>query len=241
MTLLFLKIFIAHLIGDFLLQPDKWVSDKASKKIRSKYLYWHLLVHLLSLLILLSFDSYFLWAMVWIILSHYLIDLAKLYAKDLLNQRWLFLLDQAAHLLVIIGVAYYYHPFQVDLQLVAQPPTLLFIAAILLATIVAGTVMKVIMAQWSLDEDDTNDSLPKAGYYIGILERFFVFTFIVLQQWQAIGFLIAAKSVFRFGDLSKAKDRKLTEYILIGTLLSFGLAILIGLAYNYLAGIYIFD
>jgi len=53
-----------------------------------------------------------------------------------------------------------------------------------------------------------------------------------MNEWQAIGFLIAAKSVFRFGDLSRAKDRKLTEYILIGTLLSFGFAILIGLLYK---------
>jgi hypothetical protein len=42
-------------------------------------------------------------------------------------------------------------------------------------------------------------------------------------------FLLAAKSIFRFGDLKKVKDRKLTEYVLIGTLLSFGIAILVGL------------
>ena len=54
---------------------------------------------------------------------------------------------------------------------------------------------------------------------------------------EGVGFLIAAKSVFRFGDLSKAKDRKLTEYILIGTLLSFGLAILFGLCYEYVLGL----
>jgi hypothetical protein len=44
-----------------------------------------------------------------------------------------------------------------------------------------------------------------------------------------IGFLLAAKSVFRFGDLTRAKNRKLTEYILIGTLLSFLIAIATGL------------
>ena len=87
------------------------------------------------------------------------------------------------------------------------------------------------MGKWSLLEDVNTDSLPSAGKTIGILERLFVFTFIVLGQWSAIGFLLAAKSVFRFSDLSRAKDRKLTEYILIGTLLSFGLAVLIGLAY----------
>ena len=55
-----------------------------------------------------------------------------------------------------------------------------------------------------------------------------------MQQWAAIGLLIAAKSVFRFGDLNKGKNRKLTEYVLIGTLLSFGLAILSGMLYLYL-------
>jgi len=67
-----------------------------------------------------------------------------------------------------------------------------------------------------------------------MLERLFVFGFILMQQWAAIGLLIAAKSVFRFGDLNKGKNRKLTEYVLIGTLLSFGLAILSGLFYGYL-------
>jgi len=84
-----------------------------------------------------------------------------------------------------------------------------------------------------MEEDKTEDSLKNAGQFIGILERLFVFAFILLNQWSAIGLLIAAKSVFRFGDLSRAKDRKLTEYILIGTLLSFGLAIATGLAYKY--------
>ena len=46
---------------------------------------------------------------------------------------------------------------------------------------------------------------------------------------EAVGFLLAAKSVFRFGDLKDDKDRMRTEYVLIGTLLSFGIAIGIGL------------
>jgi hypothetical protein len=50
-----------------------------------------------------------------------------------------------------------------------------------------------------------------------------------MGYFDAIGFLLAAKSIFRFGDLKEAKDRKLTEYVLIGTLLSFGIALLIGL------------
>jgi len=62
----------------------------------------------------------------------------------------------------------------------------------------------------------------------------FIFLFIVINYWQGIGFLLAAKSIFRFGDLTKSEDRNLTEYILIGTLLSFGIAIATAMGYNYL-------
>ncbi len=84
------------------------------------------------------------------------------------------------------------------------------------------------------EEGKASEGLEKAGFYIGILERLFVFIFIVLNHWEAIGFLPAAKSIFRFGDLTKARDRKLTEYILIGTLISFGLAIASGIIFKYL-------
>lgn len=86
------------------------------------------------------------------------------------------------------------------------------------------------MTNWSRAlNESTDESLINAGKYIGILERLFVFTFIVTGHWEAIGFLMAAKSIFRFGDLKESKDRKLTEYILIGTLLSFGIATATGL------------
>src|SRR5690606_32302350 len=100
-------------------------------------------------------------------------------------------------------------------------------------TSVVAILMRILMTNWVLEEDPKNDSLPNAGKYIGMLERLLVFGFIVLQQWAAIGWLVTAKSVFRFSDLSRAKDRKLTEYILIGTLLSFGFAILIGIIYLF--------
>ena len=76
-----------------------------------------------------------------------------------------------------------------------------------------------------------NGGINEAGKYIGMLERLFVFTFVVVSFWEGIGFLLAAKSIFRFGDLKENKEIRLTEYILIGTLLSFGLAILIGQLY----------
>lgn len=52
---------------------------------------------------------------------------------------------------------------------------------------------------------------------IGFLERIFVFLFILLNQYTAIGFIIAAKGIVRYPDFGK---KSFNEYILIGTLLS---------------------
>tara|TARA_R110000737_G_scaffold122423_2_gene154362 strand:- start:658 stop:939 length:282 start_codon:yes stop_codon:yes gene_type:complete len=91
--------------------------------------------------------------------------------------------------------------------------------------------MGVILEGMSNQIETDHKSLPNAGKYIGIIERLFVLIFIVIGRWEVIGLLIAAKSVFRFNDLKERNNRKLTEYILIGTLVSFGLAILSGLLY----------
>lgn len=234
MILLTLKLLIAHIIGDFVLQPNRWVNDKKAKKHKSKFFYLHGLVHFIALLVLLQFDWSFWPYVVVIVISHLIIDLIKLNLENKVNARLLFTLDQLLHIIIIGVVVYFKNPYPINFGNIYTKESLLIILAILLITYVSAIVMKMIMSKWSLEEDNSEDSLKSAGKYIGILERLFVFGFIILNQWSAIGLLIAAKSVFRFGDLSRAKDRKLTEYILIGTLISFGLAISIGLSYKYL-------
>ena len=150
------------------------------------------------------------------------------------NARWLFAADQSAHLLVIIGMSLIYIPDYTISESLFSQQNLFLLLCLLLLTSTYSVIMQVLMSRWVVKEDEENQSLPAAGKYIGMLERVFIFAFVLLNQWSAIGFLITAKSVFRFGDLSRAKDRKLTEYILIGTLLSFGLAILTGLIYIHL-------
>lgn len=228
-----LKLLLAHLLGDFVFQPDKWVEDKKINKERSPYLYLHIAIHAVLLLVMLQFNLIDWEAIVIILVSHFIIDLAKLHLQDRWNGKLLFVLDQLLHLLVILLVVYLCEPFQIKFGWVMNIHLLLLLIALVMVSYVAGVVMKLIMGSWKLVEDNDNDSLKNAGKYIGILERLFVFVFIVLDQWGAIGLLIAAKSVLRFNDLSQAKDRKLTEYILIGTLLSIGLAMAIGLLYKY--------
>ena len=229
-----IQLLIAHIIGDFVLQPNKWVIDKNLNKHKSKFLYLHGLVHLISLFILLKFNWSYWPYILFIVISHIIIDLIKLNLADRVNKRKLFFLDQILHMIIISIVVYIKYPYKINAEEIYSKESLLIILAILLVTYVSSFIMKMIMSKWDLEEDNSEDSLQNAGMYIGILERLFVFGFIILNQWSAIGLLIAAKSVFRFGDLSRAKDRKLTEYMLIGSLISFGLSILIGLLYKFL-------
>lgn len=237
MSLLLIKLLIAHALGDFVFQPKSWVKHKKKKKHRSPYMYAHIAIHFICLLVVLALDTKYWLGVLSIIVTHYLIDLLKLHLQNKKNERSVFIADQVAHLVVIIIITYAYKPFSINLEPIYSLPSLAFIFSIIALTSISAIIMKIIMSTWSLDEP-SNNSLPKAGMYIGVLERLFVFGCIVMEQYEAIGLLITAKSVFRFGDLSKARDRKLTEYVLIGTLLSFGLAILIGHTYLYLRTIH---
>jgi len=229
---LLLKLILAHIIGDFLFQPDSWITDKKKNKIKSKYLYYHIGIHLLALLILLQFKL--LAATIIIVISHYIVDLIKIYLSNDKNARLLFFVDQIIHILIIIAVVYFYVPFTIDLEQIYSPQFLLLIIFIILVSFVFSVIIKQLIAPWDKEINNDTKSIDGAGKYIGILERLLVFGFVVANIWSAVGFLIAAKSVFRFGDLTSGKDRKLTEYVLIGTLLSFGLAILAGVVYNAL-------
>ncbi len=144
----------------------------------------------------------------------------------------MFFLDQAAHIMIITIVASFYQPFEFNISGLLSGNFLILATALVFVTFASAVIIKESISQWNPVEDsEKDDSLSRAGRFIGILERLFVFVFVVSGQWQAIGFLLAAKSVFRFGDLKESKDRKLTEYILIGTLLSFGIAILTAIIY----------
>src|SRR5699024_2359116 len=133
----------------------------------------------------------------------------------------------------ILVVAYFwFHPQHNFTEGIAYEDIWIYAITLLFLSTVSVLTIQTCMANLSKTiHDDKDDYLNNAGKYIGILELIFVFIFIVTGNWSAIGFLLAAKSVFRFGYLKEAKDRKLTEYILIGTLLSFGLAIVTGLVF----------
>ena len=230
---LLIKLLLAHLLGDFILQPGSWVEKKQEKKLRSWQLYVHTLIHG-ALIMLLVWDIEFLIPAVLITVSHGLIDTSKLVFQEEKTKRIWFFIDQILHLVVILIVWYYAENPSLNFGIFTATDFVLLLTAVVFITNPSSIIIKTVISQWIPDSGQTNiASLQNAGKYIGVLERLFVFTFVLMNHWEGIGFLIAAKSVFRFGDLKNSADLKLTEYVLIGTLLSFGIAISAGLLLFY--------
>ena len=107
MILLF-KILLAHLIGDFILQPTSWVIDKEKRKIKSEFLYFHFLIHTL-LLMLLVFRLDFIPYAISLGVVHILIDLLKLYSQSNESKRIWFLIDQFLHIISIFFIIMLYN------------------------------------------------------------------------------------------------------------------------------------
>ncbi|MFC3563510.1 DUF3307 domain-containing protein [Pedobacter jamesrossensis] len=229
MDIYLIKLILAHLIGDFFLQPNSWVKDKERKKLKSGKLYMHIAVHVA--LIFLVFLSFGVWKIALSIgVLHFIIDAGKSLFQTKKNARLLFFIDQIFHVSSIVLVWHFFYKGYLDISFVNDIKTWVLIAGILFLTMPTSIIMKVIIAKWLPEsDDDSPKSLQNAGKYIGILERTLIFVFIITNHFEAVGFLLAAKSIFRFGDLKEAHDLKLTEYVLIGTLLSFGIAIVVAL------------
>ena len=239
MLTLSLQLLLAHFIGDFLFQPNKWIDDKKLNKIKSKYLYFHILIHFLLLLATTGFKKKYLIGIVFISVSHYIIDCIKLYVKNEKNEKASFFIDQLLHLVVIAIVVNQHQPYIINFGWLYETKTLALTTTLLFTTYVTSIVLKIVLAKWNpdtnnMDKETQTDETNNAGKYIGILERLFIFFFVIINFWHGIGFLLAAKSIFRFGDLKEKKDVRLTEYILIGTLLSFGIGIISALIYQSL-------
>lgn len=233
MTLL-LKLLLAHLAGDFLLQPVRWVRDKEARKFRSPKLYLHALIHGV-IAWLLVWDVSFWLPVVIIIVTHYFIDLAKALFQKPANRTLWFVFDQVLHLLVISIIWLSWDSLDLSVIHISAEQLLIVITAIVFLTNPSSVIIKTIISQWTPDTFySVSTSLPDAGKFIGYLERLLVLLFILFNHWEAVGFLLAAKSVFRFGNLKESNDRKLTEYVLIGTLLSFAIALAVSLIASYL-------
>ena len=239
---LFLKLVAAHIITDFWLQPNEWVAEKKSIGLRSGKFWLHILLTTMIAAIFTWNMKDWWFVPLFIGTTHAIIDIAKIKSgrDDLVS----FCLDQFAHLLMI-GIGTYFAGELSTLEIsklhewLNAPSCWLLIIAIAMIVHPAGYFVGMATAKWRneiTDDQAQSQSLNNAGLWIGRLERLLVFTFMVMGEFSAIGFLIAAKSLLRFssGDVSQ---RKQSEYVLIGTLISFTISIIVGLVYLKLSSL----
>jgi Protein of unknown function (DUF3307) len=222
-------LLTAHLLGDFILQTDWMVGRK--RRI------WILVLHVVvvtsaTYLLLGTFDWRILLA---IFLTHFVMDAIKVYwLSDSLAP---FLADQFVHLAVLAGLACCFPDAAKDGWWIAgmKPglskwyfASLCCVSGFILCVPAGGILIAKLIRRFTEEiRDNDLSGLRQGGQYIGWLERMLVMLLLLIDQPNGIGFLIAAKSILRFGEIKDASQRKVAEYIIIGTFLSFAWALLI--------------
>lgn len=226
-TLWLMKMVVSHLLTDFILQPTSWVADRNEKHFASLRLYLHGLV---TALVAWIFIGWQYWPVALVILvSHTLIDGWKSYRP---NTAKYFIIDQVLHGIVI--AACWFALFskedligKLTVSFNADPHNWLLLAAFIFVTSPAGILIGYLTSGWRDKIEDGNESLANAGKWIGIAERVIVLILVVHNQYSAIGLLVTAKGIIRFNEKDRQEIK--TEYLVIGTLMSIGIAIVTGL------------
>lgn len=228
----------AHLFADFILQSQKW-SDLKSKKVWSGYHFRHILV-VFGCSWLFSLDLGFWKAALLLTLLHLMVDMLKSYASMKLSnhvlQKYLFFIDQFIHILILVLISMAYaNWYEINFLTHFSIKHLAIFTGLVLCAKPSNIIIKNILIVYSIAipieayTGGSDKSIPNAGKLIGVAERFLALVLILAGQYTALGFIIAAKSILRFSATEK------NEYVLVGTLLSFGIAIATALLVTSLA------
>lgn len=223
----FVLLLVAHVLGDFYLQDDKTARKKAASR---SVCFKHCLLYALiqgALFALLWMQSPMTVALlqVWMLLSvtHALIDfvLRPLILKHVSSELAALAIDQFAHIVMcVVGC----HLLCSQLQLAQVGhfghTALIWIASLLLSWFPGRVVVKTVLSGMRAgltEEESSGPGSLRSGSIVGVLERTLVCALTLLGQFDAIAFVIAAKSIARFEMLN---DRDFAEIYLVGTLVS---------------------
>lgn len=251
------NLIIAHVLGDYYLQWSSSCKNKVLYSVKGKDLWLHsLIIGILSWgaiwdirgwwLAACIMVSHFLidWSKSCILVKCNIFKIEKsdpVKLGDGTNKRhnlWVFLIDQILHISFIVVFTKIWlienndwrqfgwfqefaatHPLRTNTivaMMLALKPANILILLILGACKVGNTSSK-----------DENHGNFHSGELIGWLERGLMLLFVVMSQYEAIGFLIAAKSILRFNEASSGSEK--SEYVLTGTLLSLATALVLGI------------
>jgi len=213
-----IALAFGHSLADFLMQTDEMVRHKT----RPHVLLLHICIVTAVSWAALGFPLAPL-LLILVAVSHFGIDWLKLRHGS--GNFGPFVIDQAAHLaMILLAAALFPGAWAAGLWAHGPGPFALIPQAMALG---AGFVFTVwggdyaVRALMSEVAPPDPESLPKGGRLIGRLERAMILMLVIAGQPDGIGFLIAAKSLLRFNDLARDQDRRVSEYVIIGTLASF--------------------
>jgi Protein of unknown function (DUF3307) len=243
---LFLALYLAHLLTDFVFQADNVVAGKKQGNWRT-YL-WHGITYYattLAVVMVMNPGLVRTWLFECVVLAlsvvHLLLDWTKL---ALASAKWVsdgaksFTADQGLHLLTVIGATLLINrpSWQAVVPYLgrmrdAQDKILLIAVIYVLVVFGSGYFIRyLIRPLWTATSGESrqhHDEVVNAGLYIGWLERFLALTAIFLQSPGTVGLILAAKSIARYPELKS--PGQFVEYFLIGTLLSISIAIFGGI------------
>lgn len=249
---LILLCILCHFLMDFIFQNNNILKlrfpnyrKKSTQILKSiKGNFYHALIHLLGTFFIVSFyaiynhiDIPFL-SLIIIIICHFFIDFIKsliiIYFPYLKDNLWIFLLDQISHMCIISLMFLKNNNYTIEFN--NKSKILLMIIIFILSTYVSGVFIKILIKFISGRDKFYNDEViinnairdsgaKNGGFIIGILERTFILIIMILNQPSIIGFVLTVKSVARF---KKLEDENFAEYFIIGTFISFIIAIIGG-------------
>jgi len=213
-----IALLLGHVLADFVFQTNWIVSNKRNPMVLALH------AGIVFLCTIVALGGNLQLALI-IAVVHLVIDAVKVYTPST-DTLWAYLADQAAHLLTI-AIAAWLVPAAMTMGIWAAHidtllPIAVFITGLVLATRAGFPAIGYLMAGFSVKND--TEGLENAGKIIGLLERTLIYLMVMIGEPTGIGFLIAAKSILRFDTVSK--DRAISEYVIIGTLASFGWALI---------------
>lgn len=228
MTETFIMLLVAHVLGDFVFQTTWMVRGKRRPPV--------LLAHVSVILVCSILATGSLSPVLFLLAAaHAGIDAVKTGFR-LRGLGW-FLADQLAHVATLALATALWPGLWADglwAQLLPHsagwpPAAALHLAGILIATRAGGFVIGSLLAPYlEATPELTDGGLPGAGNLIGLLERGLTYVLVAIGQPMGVAILIAAKSVLRFN--TAGSDRRISEYVIIGTLASIGWALMTAIA-----------
>lgn len=236
---IFYLLVLSHLLSDFVFQGK----TLARRKKESLFVIaGHALVFLISSSVLLFLlqphivSGNLVILLLVLTFAHFLFDATKNYLEKIFP-RWSFewlILDQILHIGFIAS----------SWMVFAAVPLLDFIRCLKAESLSDKVILICVgyVIMWGgthfvrrlLEKAPPIKTEPteyNVGMIIGNLERILIYTLVLVGQYAVIGLVLAAKSIARFEELKK---RDFAEYYLIGTLMSYLIAIGVGITVKLL-------